>query len=439
MFVLRLIGTKAVRWLPWSVFLVLTAPGCAGYGVWQAEVYQRLQAGDPQAALAMLEGRYYGGRNRVLHQLDKAMLLRLVGRYSESNRLFERAKQGMEALDAFSVTENVAAVTLNENARRYAGQPYERLLVHAYKALNYLELGKVDSARVEMLQADDQLREWASAGALQGIEASVFVRYLAGLVFEVNNEPGEALIAYRRAYQGLVHDGLPVPEVLQRDLLRLTDYQGLTDEHRRYRDSFSVERWPDMRRMQRNAEVILILHEGLVPPMRQKPVHLYSPVLSRNIVFSVPYYPPRETFAGPARVTVGNASAETAIMEDIDRLARERLQARLPGISARTMARIVAKKLAASEAGEEHLLAGVVVDIAGMASEQADTRSWTSLPATIQVARLLVPPGQRRIRVSGHTSDGRIWERSRTLRAGRKLVISLHEIAGRFTETAGDG
>lgn len=409
----------------------LVLSGCAGYHVRHAETYRLLEAGRPEAALAKLEKRAYSGRNRVLYRLDKAMLLRMVGAYRDSNEQFESARQEMEALDPFSVTENLGSVTLNETVRRYAGQPYERLLVHAYKALNYIDLGALDSARVEMLQADDKLREWSSAGRLEGIEAAVFVRYLSGIVYEMNNEPGEALIAYRKAYQGLERVGLSAPVYLQRDLLRLTDYQGLADEHDRYRERFPVEHWPDRQQMRDSAEVILIYHEGLVSRMRQETVHLYSPRLRHNVVFSVPYYPPRGGYTGHRQLSVAGRTAETAIIEDIDRLARERLEDRLPGITARTMARIVAKKLAANKAGEENPLAGAFVDIAGMASEQADTRSWTTLPATVQIARLPVPPGERKIRVSGDGVD-RPAGHTPVLQAGDKFVLSLHDIAGGF-------
>ncbi len=38
-------------------------------------------------------------------------------------------------------------------------------------------------------------------------------------------------------------------------------------------------------------------------------------------------------------------------------------------------------------------MAGLVVNIVGVLTERADTRSWLSLPANIQMARLQLPAG----------------------------------------------
>lgn len=400
---------------------------CAGFSVRHAEVYQSLAAGDPARALEALEARHHRGRDRALYALDKAMLLRLLGEYERSNEAFESAKRSMEALEAISVTENLTAITVNEATRSYVGQPYEQLLVYAYKALNYLELGDVDAARVEVLQADVKVREWAAGADLEGIEALAFMRYLSGVVFELGGEWSEALIAYRRAYEVLRHNGQAVPEFLQRDLLRLTGHAGLEDEHRRYREAFAVEDWPSVADLQEQAEVIFFYHQGLVTPMRQHTVHVYSPELSRNVVISTPYYPETAAYITAGRLSVGSREAQTQPLENIDRLARENLAARMPGITLRTLARVVAKKKIAHEAREEHALAGVIADIAGMATETADTRSWTSLPASIQVARLAVPPGEHRLKATGL---GQAAARTVELAAGEKKVISVHGAAG---------
>ncbi|NNF97414.1 MAG: hypothetical protein HKM94_10855, partial [Halobacteria archaeon] len=45
------------------------------------------------------------------------------------------------------------------------------------------------------------------------------------------------------------------------------------------------------------------------------------------------------------------------------------------------------------EAGKQNDVAGLLVNIAGVLTERADTRSWLSLPANIQMARLQLPAG----------------------------------------------
>ena len=406
---------------------------CASFAINHAEVYRNLSQGQLDSALKGLEKGHYGLRDQVLYQLDKGMLLRAAGDYKASNELLESAKQEMERLSATSVSENVLSVTINESTRSYTGQPYEQLLLYAYKALNYIALGDINAARVEMLQADVKMREWTSAADWEGIKASAFVRYLAGIVFELSGEWDNALIAYRKAYQVLQDTGAETPEYLQRDLLRLTAHQGLSDEHKKYRSSFSVQTWPEQRTMREQAEVILIYHQGLVSMMQEKALLIFSPELSHMVRIAVPHYPLHTPYINNARLRVEQFEARTEIVENVDSLARKNLSARMPGITLRTMARVVAKKMAASKTGEQDAFAGLLLDLAGLASEQADTRSWTSLPASIQIARIVVPPGQHSLQIAamraGSMSGNFDLENTINVAAGQINVISIHDIA----------
>jgi hypothetical protein len=93
----------------------------------------------------------------------------------------------------------------------------------------------------------------------------------------------------------------------------------------------------------------------------------------------------------------------------------------------------VAKKVAASNAGEQDAFAGLLLDIAGLVSERADTRSWSSLPATIQIARIVVPPGEHRLhataRRAGFIAGDLDLERTINVAAGQINIISIHDIA----------
>src|SRR5207244_3741794 len=87
---------------------------------------------------------------------------------------------------------------------------------------------------------------------------------------------------------------------------------------------------------------------------------------------------------------------------------------RLPAIKLRAIARATVKyaatKIAEKAAGGSNKLAGALVGIAGnvasAASEVADTRSWTTLPANVTVGRLWLPAGTHKVHVSFHTASG---------------------------------
>ena len=420
-------------WPPGLSVMVLFLAACTSFSINHAEIRRNLNQGHLDLALQGLDKGHYGIRDQVLYQLDKGMLLRAVGDYRASNELFESAKLAMEPLSAISISENIFSVTVNEGTRSYVGQPYEQLLLYAYKALNYIALGDINAARVEMLQADVKMREWLSAADWEGIKASVFVRYLAGIVFELSGELDNALIAYRKAYQVLQDAGAETPEYLQRDLLRLTAHQSLTDEHKKLRSSFSVQTWPEHRAMREQAEIILIYHQGLVSMMQEKAMHIFSPELSHLIRVVAPYYPLQTPHINYAWLRVSQLEARTEMIENVDTLARENLNTRMPGITTRTLARVVAKKVAASNTSEKDSFAGLLLDIAGLVSERADTRSWSSLPASIQIARIVVPPGEYRIQTSairsGTMSGDYELEHTINVTASQINVISIHDIA----------
>jgi hypothetical protein len=414
--------------------LTLGLTACAGFAQKNAEVYRHLAHGNPQLALQALEKAGYGNyRDKILYELDKGMLLRLTGDYAGSNELFESAKQKMQRLSATSVTENLAAVTINETGRSYAGQPYEQLLLYAYKTLNYLALGEINSARVEVLQADVKMRQWTAAAEWQGIDASVFMRYLSGIVFELTEEWSDALIAYRQAFEILQKNNLQAPVYLQQDLLRLTQRLGLTDEYRRYREFFPAAADFDIKKVQEQCEVILIFHQGLVSRLYEQSITNFSPHIHQHIRIAVPVYPFTTPPISHAQLRIADQSQTTDILQNVDQLARNNIELRTPGIIARAMVRVVAKKAAAKSAGEQDAFAGLLVDLTGILVEQADTRSWTSLPATIQIARVRVPAGEYRVQViTGGTenigSDFK-FERMISLAPKQKTVLSVHEFA----------
>jgi hypothetical protein len=98
-------------------------------------------------------------------------------------------------------------------------------------------------------------------------------------------------------------------------------------------------------------------------------------------------------------------SQSTSTLLDLNRVAKEQLDAWMPMIAARAMVRRAVKTgIAATveEVGARQsdrttgtLLraAAILGNIAWTATETADTRSWSSLPAEIQAARVELPAG----------------------------------------------
>jgi len=220
------------------LMLGMLMQSCASYGSHATTMRDGLLTGYPELSLAIAEDKD-PDQEEVISSLDKGMLRRINNNYTGSNQILEVAKQEIEKLYGFSVTENLASITINETLQGYEGDRYEQLLLHAYMAMNYIQLGQLDGARVEMLQANVKMMEWGDEP-----EEDAFLRYLEGIIYEGLGEQDSALISYRKAYTVYKEKGgaqYPVAaELIKKDLLRLLAWQGLWSEYKTYKKEFDM-------------------------------------------------------------------------------------------------------------------------------------------------------------------------------------------------------
>jgi hypothetical protein len=373
-------------------------------------------------ALEVVELRRRVSRNESIYLLDKAMLLRMQQQFEASNTAFEQAKDVIEELDAISLREQAAAVTINDSMRSYLPPTFERVLIHCFKAMNFLELRQYDDARVEVLQLDEFLKQ-------EDDFRLPFARYLSGLVFEFNQEPDNALIAYRKAYEAYRDDGGAIPGLLQKDLLRLTDYLGRVDEHRRFDEEFALLSWPTQQRFREQAHVVAILFNGLIPRKHSHEILAQSPSDGRMHRISTPFYEQRYTRVHSAMLASDLVAYDSELFADLERHARAALEDDMPGIIARTVARVAVKNRAVDEASEEAPLFGLALNVLAVLSEQADTRGWYTLPQEIMVTRLELEPGLHDLRLLLDGSSGldasQSWQRIE-LEPGKTVIFGLH-------------
>ncbi len=418
--------------------LVLSCSGCAGYRDWAGLLEQRLAAGDYDGALAVLERHGRRERDRLLYQLNRALLLRMKGEYRASNAAFEEAKRLMERLEAVSVREQAGALTVNELQRSYVPEDYERTLIHVFSALNYLALDQPLEARVEVLQLDQHLRQVKSEAEAGG----AFGRYFSGLLFEALGERDQALVAYRQARLAYADypdpDALAMPRQLQRDLLRLTRALGLIEEARRLQQDFGLESdapsdpraGSEKEQVTPGAEVALILFSGLVPPKRE----VWIDAVTEDgtlVTVALPELAARPIHVQGLSLEAAGRQARGEVVEDLAVLAAEALARRRPLMLARALARAALKHEAVARARQEHAGAGLLMNVVTAATERADTRSWSLLPGQIHLVRLSLPAGWQRLRVvlldgAGRRVQQRSWRVH--LAAGELRLLAWHWI-----------
>lgn len=412
------------RWL--AALSLLWLVGCATYQDGLRAVELSVVKQDFAAAIRQLDQNQGAPRDRVLHLMNRGALLRMAGNYTESNAMFEQAKRLGAELQAVSLREQTAALSIQEGLKSYVGEDHERILVHVLSALNYLDLGDLDSARVEALQLDVELGKLRS----DGYRDDAFARYLSGLIFDAARERDDALIAYRHAYEVYSNPsrnfGVGVPAELKSDLLRLSEQLGFADEHEKFTEAFGKDAEKPLE--EGYGEVVVIIQAGLAPRKREHSLLVQDPGSGRLIRISTPHYLPRPTRVFNMKVTSMGDTATAEFGQDIDALARRQLEVDMPGIVVRAIARAVVKTKFSQEIEKKDGLAGLAVNIVGVIAENADTRSWTTLPERIYVARIRLKAGVHDVTVRFDAAGSGVTERTLAgvkVAAGKKTFRSL--------------
>ncbi|MDK2743151.1 MAG: hypothetical protein NDI90_09560 [Nitrospira sp. BO4] len=417
-------------------------------------IEQSLVAGDPQRAAAIVEQtqKEYGAKGRLLYQMDRGMVLQLAGQYQQSCDVFERAEEEVERLYTRSIRSETAAFLTNDNALPYEGDAYEHVMINVVNALNYAAQGQLQEALVEARRVDHRLNMLGDRVTDTGkYRNDGFARYLSGILYEAAGDLNNAFIAYRNAYEayGAMRGWLRMssPPSLRGDLLRTAEALNLTTEFESYRQAFPDAAWQPLSSLEQLAQVVMISYNGRAP--RKEDLYLDLPisldalqlVLINRGVFQSPYprnramdgvlyglngrvvrvalprLVPQKTRVAFENMTLTDSAGHSVtvrseLAHNVTALAEKSLSERLPVITAKALAR-AATKFAMAEGvtrGAQHAAGkdaapwvGLLVELLAkglaVASEEADKRSWQTLPDEIHVARTWVPPGQYRVSI----------------------------------------
>ncbi|MDR1451987.1 MAG: hypothetical protein LBI57_06645 [Helicobacteraceae bacterium] len=403
-----------------AVLAICLFGGCVPYSSGFAKIENHLRAGDEAAALRQLENDSPADRDRVVFELDRAMLLQRLDRFKESAEAFESAKLLFDEYDAISVSEQVASMLINDGAIAYGGEDFERVLASFYAAINYLLVGDLYGARVEVMQGDERLKRIGDGKYID----DAALRYLSGIVFESLGENAAALVSYRQAYRVYKEGffGTPLPNSLKNDLLRLSKKLGVTQEYNQYRSEFGS--LGDLGAIGgAQGELIAIVGDGFAPIKRADEIMVgVSGVITK---ISVPRYEVR--YRSPSvTLAIDGEAASCETIENVSAIALETLKANMPEIIARTIARLVAKKatenaIGSAAGGKDNGGAGAIARLAASLfnamTEVADTRGWYTLPDSIYIARARLAQGAHRVTIGAK-------EYNVEIKSGERLFIA---------------
>ncbi|MCI0589772.1 MAG: hypothetical protein L0323_23400 [Planctomycetes bacterium] len=377
-----------------------------------------------------------GGPDGMLHSLERGLIAHTGGDFERSLAEFEGA---LEAIRGFeerptvsgrSVVEGAESWVWNDTSLPYDGEGFERVLLHTFLALDYLFLGSGEDARVEIRRADLVLREEEERNETSYPGANAFARWVGGLVYEGLGQAEDAALDY-----GAAHEKAPECALVRRDLRRMARYLGRPDLAEGLEEEeppASEPAWDPG-----NGEIVCLYACGLGP--LKEPIEIPVPTVHTVTKIVVPRFVQRENPAVRLRVLLrGRVVGETEVVEDLEETAIRNLQDRIARITAKAVARAAAKGaagevLAASRRdSEDAFLVGLAFSLFNLASEQADLRSWLTLPANLQAARFEVPPGRHDLLLQLIGGDGEVLNtrpvEAVEVRAGRRVFLNLRSV-----------
>ena len=358
--------------------------------------------------------------NYGLSLLEKARLQFLAKNWLVSQKSFElvykqvQAQEQAAKIQLSSGLKKASAIVTNDNAIAYEIPSYEQSMLHSYQALNYLYQGNLESALVEVRRAnlvqeralktnETEIYKAQEAMEKKGIHSeqlsasypsmdnligqvknsvqNAYTFYLSGVLYEAGQQPNDAYIDYKRALEIY-----PNNTYLQQDVLRLARKLSMFEELSYFEQQFGQYKTVNKKN---TGQVIVIFEQGIVNSKEEVRLNLpifntHSPV--KFFTFALPVYRGDLPMVTPFTISIDDKSYLSQVIVRLQSLATKDLQDQLPALVTRQVLRLVAKEQIRQKMKKSGGDVGnILASIYNIASEKADTRSWSSLPNNVQI------------------------------------------------------
>ena len=397
----------------------------------------------------------YGPKNELLFLLDKAYVLHIAGRYQESIHCFSLAQNAIDKLYTTSLSNLASTWLVNDYMAPYRGEDFEHILVNIFQALNYAAIGNIDEALVEARDVDAHLSVLNNLyeDNEKFYTEDAFARFFMGILYETSarqQDLNDAVISYQKAlkaYQSkhASYQGVEViPEILIENLLATMDYLGFSEFHD-YLAQFPDISFTKLEDKRKKGELYLIQYNGLSPIKHPSVIPLSLPGGYVSKIAFPKYdkrgYDIKYSILSALDENQKEFKAPTVLAENIESLAIESLKLRRLRVYAKAIGRPLGKYLLEQKMDKRiernygRTSAAVYKGLASwynLFSEQADVRSWQTLPSEIRLARLILEPGAYKLSLSHFDSADNLLDKedfkSINLHPGEKKFLIVRTV-----------
>jgi hypothetical protein len=438
-----------------ALLLAVALNGCATHSQLRKELVRDVRTGQYEHALKDIDKLHEDASKKdlVMDLMDKGMVLHMMGKFKESNAVLDKAKLKLDELFGVSVSEELASIAWNDTAASFQGEEFERVMVNAIMAMNYLGMGMLQDAGVEARQINHKLQLYTDRLAKNKVKTSYdqdpFSQFLTGLVYEAMQEKNDAFRSYEDALNGYEKIrrvmNIPVPETLQAAVLRSAVSLGHAEAIEKYQKPCGHIPESDPSFWTGKAKVVVIAAFGQVAHKESAKWTVVDPM---GDVISVAYPVFRRGCSAVSTLEVTSDGRRSAhLADDVSSLAINVLNDKNDQVKGRATAKAMvryaaakATKVVAATTDNTYLQLGmlaanIAVNAVSLA-DQADTRSWMTLPDQFWISVFPVEPGQKSVTLTymgyGHVVDNRSF--SINAEAGKTyfIVDKAREPAGAY-------
>ena len=387
--------------------------GCASYHGGLGSFYSKLKGGEPMAAAqSVKEKAEKDGGDQVVYLFEYATALQAAKEYKESTKAFLQAEDLTDIKDYHSLSRQTGSLLLNEGMVQYKGEDYEKVLINAMLAINFLAQGDLSAAQVETRKLNDKLYKYRFE-AKRNYEQNPFAFYLSAMIWEENKNWDSAYIDFKRTY-----DLNPDFDYIKEDLIRSAYRARRREDLDKYK-----KMWPKLAKaadVDRDlGEIVLIYAQGWAPEKKPHPNFPRFPKL----------YPKSSSTAAARLVVQGGPKDTTQTVYSVQDVAIKTLDDAYAGIIAKRAAGIAAKAVVADQIRQKNEALGALAWITMNVLDQADLRQWGSLPQTFQVAKVRIKPGTYKVQAAGlsplmkETGEVSDWQEVQVKAGKRKFIF----------------
>jgi hypothetical protein len=352
------------------------------------------------------------GNDQLVYILDYATALQISGDFGESNKYFIKADKLADIQDYTSLSLETGSFLLGEEMVQYKGDDFEVVLINAMTAINFLNLGDLDNAMVEVRRLNEKLRRFRLE-AKRKFTDSALALYLSAIIYEANKNWDDAAIAYEQVYKVD-----PTYRPLREDLVRINVRARRSDAVKKWKEIFpEVIEQPEWKN-NNLGEVIIVYQQGWGPRKDFRYDSMRYPAMY-SISSSISNINPR-IFQGQGAGEINSSGFRgQETLYDVERVAVASLEDQYLALIARRIGGAIVKEVVAERIRKENPLLGDLALLAMYASDRADLRQWSTLPRSFKIYRAVLPPGTYQLEIDGQEKKSPLL-----IKPGSKVFIS---------------